>query len=468
MTAIHPAIAYELGVVPEPLAEPAGLIQFLRLLRDNQLSVYTRGSFVDEFGETRLFFHNFVLVNEPDFIEHILVANHQNYVKGQLTRQILQPALGNSLLISEGAFWRRQRRIMAPAFHRQHLAKAAAVMVRRAGQRIGHWRAPCEMGERLDVAHEMMSLTMEIVTEALFSSDIADSIGELGQAVTTLSASLGTPNPFDILGFPEWFPRWRSRRTRSALARLDRTIYDIIAARRATREVSDDLLGLLLSARDEETGEGMTDTQLRDEVITFFAAGHETTALALTWTLYLLSRHPEIERTLHDEVDCVLGDGETTFADVDALPYTRMVIQEAMRLFPPVHALSRAALADDEVGGARHSCRQRGLDQPLRHPPQSAAVEGPAALRSRAIHTRSEQNASSFRVPAFRRRPAHLYRQGLCHGGGVPRARHHRPRVPPAYGAGTPGRSAGQGHPSPALRSSHDARAALTGRRTAG
>ena len=351
MTAIHPAIAYELGVVPEPLAEPAGLIQFLRLLRDNQLSVYTRGSFVDEFGETRLFFHNFVLVNEPDFIEHILVANHQNYVKGQLTRQILQPALGNSLLISEGAFWRRQRRIMAPAFHRQHLAKAAAVMVRRAGQPIGHWRAPCEMGERLDVAHEMMSLTMEIVTEALFSSDIADSIGELGQAVTTLSASLGTPNPFDILGFPEWFPRWRSRRTRSALARLDRTIYDIIAARRATREVSDDLLGLLLSARDEETGEGMTDTQLRDEVITFFAAGHETTALALTWTLYLLSRHPEIERTLHDEVDCVLGDGETTFADVDALPYTRMVIQEAMRLFPPVHALSRAALADDEVGG---------------------------------------------------------------------------------------------------------------------
>ena len=258
MTAIHPAIAYEPGVVPEPLAEPAGLIQFLRLLRDNQLSVYTRGSFVDEFGEARLFFHNFVLVNEPDFIEHILVTNHQNYVKGHLTRQMLEPALCNSLLISEGDFWRRQRRIMAPAFHHQHLAQAAHVVVRRARQRVERWRTPCERGERLDIAHEMMSLTMEIVTEALFSSDIADSIDELGRAVTTLIASLGTPNPLDILGFPEWFPRWRSHRTRSALARLDGTIYGIIATRRATREVSDDLLpgdGRL----------GMTQVLIRDD-----------------------------------------------------------------------------------------------------------------------------------------------------------------------------------------------------------
>ena len=351
MTAIHPAIAYEPGVVPEPLAEPVGPIQFLRLLRDNQLSVYTRDSFVNDFGEARLFFHNFVLVNEPDFIEHILVTNHRNYVKGHLTRQMLEPALGNGLLISEGEFWRRQRRIVAPAFHHQHLARAADVMVRRARQRVERWRKPCERGERLDIAHEMMSLTMEIVAEALFSSEIADSIDELGRAVTTLNASLGTPNPLDILGFPEWFPRWRSHRTRSALARLDRMIFGIVAARRATRKGPDDLLGLLLAARDEETGEGMTDRQLRDEVITFFAAGHETTALALTWTLYLLSRHPAVERALHDEVDRALEEGETTFADVEALPYTRMVIEEAMRLFPPVFSFSRVALADDEVGG---------------------------------------------------------------------------------------------------------------------
>ena len=256
-------------------------------------------------------------------------------------------------MISEGDFWRRQRRIIAPAFHHRHLAQAAEVMVHRARQRVGRWRTPCERGEVLDVAHEMMSLTMEIVAEALFSSDIADSVDELGRALATVTASAGTPNPLDVLGFPEWSPRWRSHRTRSALARLDRTIYGFIAARRGARAVSADLLSLLLAARDEETGEGMTDTQLRDEVLTFFAAGHETTALALTWTLYLLSRHPAVERRLHDEVDRVPGDGETTFADVEALSYTRMVIEEAMRLFPPVYSLSRTALADDEVGGHR-------------------------------------------------------------------------------------------------------------------
>ena len=330
--------------------EPAKQIQFLRLLGDNQLSVFSRESFVSDFNEGRLFFQNFVLVNEPAFIEHILVTNHQNYVKGRLARQVLRPVLGNGLLISEGEFWRRQRRIMAPAFHRQRVAQVASVMVGRTRQRVGQWQSACESGECLDISHEMMSLTMEIVAEALFSSEIADSIDDLGRAVATLIESLGTPNPLDMLGFPEWFPRWRSHRVRSALTRLDRTIYDIIATRRATREETGDLLSLLLSARDEDTGEGMTDTQLRDEVITFFAAGHETTALALTWTLYLLSRHPGIERRLHGEVDRVLAGREATFDDLESLPYTRMVIQEAMRLFPPVFSFSRRALTDDQVG----------------------------------------------------------------------------------------------------------------------
>ncbi len=356
MTDIHPAIAYEPGVVPEPLDGPANPIRFLLLLRDNQLSVFSRESFVAEFLQARILFQNFVLVNEPAFIEHILLTNHNNYVKSRLTRQILRPVLGNGLLISEGEFWRRQRRIMAPAFHRQRVAQAADVVIRRARQRVKRWRAAHESGQSFDISHEMMSLTMEIVAEALFSSDIADSIDELDRAVKTLIASLGTPSPLDILGFPEWFPRWRPHRAREALARLDRTIYDIIAMRRAARQVPGDLLDLLLSARDEETGDGMTDTQLRDEVITFFAAGHETTAQALTWTLYLLSRHPGIERTLHGEVDRVLGEREATFDDLEALPYTRMVIEEAMRLFPPVFSLSRVALSDDQFG--EHAIRR--------------------------------------------------------------------------------------------------------------
>ena len=350
MMATHPMIAYEPGVVPEPPTERFGLIQFLRLVHDSGIAGFNRDSFVNDFSEVRIFFHRLVLVNEPEFVEHILLTNHDNYVKGQLTRQMLRPALGNGLLTSEGDFWRRQRRIAAPAFHHQHLAQAADVMARRARQRVDRWRTPCEEGKPLDIAHEMMSLTMEIVAEALFSSDIAGSIDELGRAMTTVLASFGTPNPIDVLGMPEWLPRWRSQRARSALARLDRTIYDIITSRRAVQRTPDDLLSFLLAARDEETGEGMTDTQLRDEVMTLFAAGHETTAVALTWTLYLLSRHPEIERKLHDEVDCLLGEGEATFANLEHLPYTRMVIEEAMRLFPPVFILNREPLTDDEVG----------------------------------------------------------------------------------------------------------------------
>ena len=206
MTDIHPAIAYESGVVPEPLDGAAGPVRFLRLLGDNQLSVYTRQSFVAGFLEARLLFQNFVLINEPAFIEHILVANHQNYVKSRLARQILRPVLGNGLLISEGEFWRRQRRIMAPAFHSRQVARAAGVVVRRARQRVGQWRAASESGRSLDISHEMMSLTMEIVAEALFSSEIAGSIDELERAIKTLIASLGTPNPLDVLGFPNGSP----------------------------------------------------------------------------------------------------------------------------------------------------------------------------------------------------------------------------------------------------------------------
>lgn len=349
--ATHSMIAHEPGVVPEPPAGRFGLIQFLRLIRDSGIAGFDRDSFVNDFSEVRMFFHRLVLINEPEFIEHILLSNHRNYVKGRLSRQVLRPALGTGLLTSEGDFWRRQRRIAAPAFHRQHLARAADVMARRARQRVDLWRTPCEEGKSLDIAHEMMSLAMEIVAEALFSSDIAGSIDDLGRAMTTVIASFGTPSPLDILGFPEWLPRWRSPRARSALARLDRMIYDMIATRRTTQRGSDDLLGLLLAAHDEETGEGMTDTQLRDEVMTLFAAGHETTAMALTWTLYLLSRHSEIERKLHDEVDRVLGEGQARFADLEHLTYTRMVIEEAMRLFPPAFILNREPLTDDEVGG---------------------------------------------------------------------------------------------------------------------
>ena len=278
--------------------------------------------------------------------------------------------------------WRRQRRIAAPGFHQQRLAQAAGAMSRLARQRVERWRAPCEKGEPLDVAEEMSSLTMEIVARTLFSMDMSESIDDIGRAITTVNAAFGTLNPVDFLGWPAWIPRPRSRRTRAALARLERAIRGIIAERRRVGEAPDDLLGLLMAGQDEETGERMSDKQLRDEVVTFFTAGHETTAMALTWTLYLVSRHPAVESELHEEVDRVLrgtgdraaaggtvvgdaavgdaaaggtdtGGTDATFADLESLSYTRMVIQEAMRLFPPVFSIQRVPLEDDEIGGHR-------------------------------------------------------------------------------------------------------------------
>lgn len=199
----------------------------------------------------------------------------------------------------------------------------------------------------------MSSLTMEIVARTLFSMDMSASMDDIGRALSTVIAAFGTLNPLDFLDLPGWIPRPRSRSTRAALARFEAAIQAIIAERRRADEEPEDFLSLLIAARDEETGEGMSDKQLRDEVATFFGAGHETTATALTWTLYLLSRHPRVERKLQEEADRVLGDGEATFADVEALSFTRMVVQESMRLFPPVFSIQRVPLEDDEVGGHR-------------------------------------------------------------------------------------------------------------------
>ena len=363
------AIAWEPGVCPEPPPRQVGLLQWMRLVYKNPIAVFDREAFAADFRQKQVFLGNFVLVNEPDCIQHILLTNHRNYSKGRIIRNTLGPVLGDGLVTSEGELWRRQRRIAAPGFHQQRLAQAAGAMSRLARQRVERWRAPCEKGEPLDVAEEMSSLTMEIVARTLFSMDMSESIDDIGRAMTTVIAAFGTLNPVDFLGWPAWMPRPRSRRTRAALARLERAIQDIIAERRRVREAPDDFLSLLMAGRDEETGEGMTDKQLRDEVVTFFTAGHETTAMALTWTLYLLSRHPAVEHELHQEVDRVLGagaagggagagdagagDAEATFADVEALSYTRMVIQEAMRLFPPVFSIQRVPLEDDELGGHR-------------------------------------------------------------------------------------------------------------------
>ena len=332
------------------IRRPLGAVAFIQRLRDNAISIYPPESFAADYGVRRLGLQRFVLLNHPDYIKHVLVTNHQNYGKGRLNRQILGPVLGQGLLTSEGAFWRRQRRIAAPAFHHKRLAALAEIMVDCADAQVERWGVAAAAGAPRDVAKDMSAATMEIVARTLFSSDIAASVDQLGSSLNQILRGFGRPSLLDLLGLPEWLPRRRDPEAVGGVLKVDRMIRDILKARRAAGGDREDLLAMLLDARDPETGEGMSDRQLRDEIMTLFAAGHETTANLMTWTWYLLSRNRRVEARLHRELDTELAGRPLEYADLERLPYCRMVLDEALRLYPPAYTMNRVALAADRIG----------------------------------------------------------------------------------------------------------------------
>lgn len=285
-------------------------------------------------------------LNHPDYIKDVLVTHQQDFIKGRALQRSKR-LLGEGLLTSEGSFHRRQRRLAQPAFHRQRIASYADAMTDYAERMADSWRDR----EQLDIAQEMMRLTLAIVGKTLFGAGVEDEAEEIGEAFTVIV------HLFNAMLFPfsevlEKLPLPQNRRFEKAKRRLDETIYRIIDERRATGEDRGDLLSMLLFAQDEEGTGSMTNEQVRDEALTIFLAGHETTANALTWTWYLLSKHPEVEARLHAEIDEVLQGGtRPTFEMVARLQYTEMVLAESMRLYPPAWALGRLAVRDYEVGG---------------------------------------------------------------------------------------------------------------------
>lgn len=293
------------------------------------------------FGPQHVYF-----LNHPDHIKDVLVTHHQSFMKGRALQRSKR-LLGEGLLTSEGDFHRRQRRLAQPAFHRGRIASYASVMTELTARTASRWQD----GETLDISQEMMRLTLAIVGKTLFDADVEAEADEIGAALTAVMEL------FDMLLMPfsellEKLPLPHVRRFRRAKERLDTTIYRIIEERRQSEEDRGDLLSMLLSARDEEgDGAGMSNLQVRDEVMTIFLAGHETTANALTWTWYLLSEHAEVEAKLHAELNRVLEGRAPTLDDVPRLRYTEMVLAEAMRLYPPAWAIGRLALKDYEVGG---------------------------------------------------------------------------------------------------------------------
>jgi cytochrome P450 len=280
----------------------------------------------------------------PDYVEHVLVRNNQNYVKGEVFQQTLGPVTGHGLLNSEGEFWRRQRHLVEPAFHPDRISTYAEMMVDVTDRRIEAW----EPGERRNVRDDMSTLTLEIVGRALFGLDVSGEASRVGDALDVVMAGA----EFSLADLiPDAVPLPRRRRFDRAVDVLDEVVAGIIRERREN-PTDEDVVSNLLAARDEE-GEGMSEQQVHDEVMTLLLAGHETTALALTFTFFLLAQHSEVEAKLVAELDDALGGDPPTVADLDDLEYLERVVTESMRLYPPVPGIIREPVEDDRIGGYR-------------------------------------------------------------------------------------------------------------------
>jgi cytochrome P450 len=292
--------------------------------------------------------HGYLVVH-PDQVKQVLVDEHPKFGKNTAGYRALRVALGQGLVTSQGDFWRRQRRIAQPAFHHQKISGFAEIMVSSAEDMLAAWAARPD-GAVIDVDAEMMAVTLRIVGLALMGVDLSDDSGDVGAAVTvvlkeTVHRIVHPASP------PLWVPTGRNRRFNAALGQMNALVRGLVAERRGRAGGHGDLLDMLMSARDEETGEGMTDDQLRDEVLTMVSAGHETTANALAWTFHLLAGAPEAQDRLHAELDAVLAERPPTLADLPRLTYTEAVVKESMRLLPPVWMIARSVEAPTTLGG---------------------------------------------------------------------------------------------------------------------
>jgi cytochrome P450 len=329
----------------------------LRQMRRSALTEYER--LRGQFGDVvrlPILPHPVYLVSHPDAVQYVLHDNARNYRKGLLFKPIAA-LQGQGLLTSEGELWARQRRLVQPAFHRRQLATFAEVMVDEARAVVQEWRQPMQTGTPVNVAERMNRLTFNVVGRVLLGADpgaLATYSGTL-RAIALPLLQFINARATRLWAPPLWVPTPRNRRFRRAVAVYDALVQQIIAARRQARQHTEeqvtDVLALLLAACDDTSGAGMSERQLRDEVITFIGAGAETSAHALSWTWYLLAHHPEVTHRMHTELDTVLSGRTPTQQDLLHLPYSRMVLAEALRLYPPSVVLPRQANAPDEISG---------------------------------------------------------------------------------------------------------------------
>ena len=274
------------------------------------------------------------VIHHPDDIRHVLVGNHRNYTKGVGLDRV-RLLLGDGIMTSEGEFWRRQRRMMQPAFHRRVIERFAATIRRRNEALLARWSLAAERGEAVNLTHDMSRFTLEVVLQAIFGDDLAALVTDLAD------------NPFMVVSRE---PR-RDARFAYEFRQLGRLVQQLVRQRRASGRRCLDFTQMLMEATDPATGRGMEERALLDEILTLVVAGHETTASALNWTWWLLAQHPQAERRLQEEQDRVGDPGDLTHAELGRMPWTLAVLKEAMRLYPPGWLLTRRAIGPDRLGG---------------------------------------------------------------------------------------------------------------------
>ncbi|HKO97664.1 MAG TPA: cytochrome P450 [Pyrinomonadaceae bacterium] len=329
---------------PGPKGNP--ILGVMNEFNRDSLSFITRCRDYGDVVRMRFFYVTAYFLYNPDDIEYVLSSNAKNFIKSMSLRSnFFHRLLGNGLLTSEGDFWRRQRRLAQPAFHRQRIGAYGDVMVDFASRQMSSWRD----GEVRDIHREMMRLTLEIVVKTLFNADVSGDADKVAHVLEKIV------QPFASQATLKWIldnrlPTPAHRRFNQAAREIDEIVYRIIAERRSSGSDEGDLLSMLLAAHDED-GSQMTDRQLRDEVMTIFLAGHETVALTLSWVWYLLAKNPDAERQFHEEIDRVLNGRPPTVEDIPNLKYTEMIAKESMRLYPPAYGLGREAIEDCEIGG---------------------------------------------------------------------------------------------------------------------
>lgn len=333
-----------------PPERPLGMVRGLLQMIANPLHVWPRAMYENPYHGVRWIGRTFHYFRQPEHMKAVFLDHPDIFRKSQFQKKLVGPALGEGLLTSEGEHWKFQRRAASPAFRIDKLRALAPAFASSAEATVERMTAKAQAGP-IDVMAEMQHATLDVIVETILGgADPAFGFDRIATTVEDYIQTMGKPDMLDMFGTPNWVPRPWGGKGRRAAEGLKQSAVNAIERRRASGETRNDLLGLLLAARDPETGKGLSDDELRDNVVTFIGAGHETTALTLTFSLYLIANAPDIQERLLREALDVCGDKPVDAAMIDAMPFHEQVVKEAMRLYPPVAIIDRVAQEDVDLG----------------------------------------------------------------------------------------------------------------------